>query len=65
MPARRNARARLASAFHGKYKSYEPTSTEWDAGGLHRIVPRIMLAWRDMPTATRWRFPEGDAVAPP
>ena len=30
---------------------------DWDEGGLHRIEPRVMLAWRDMPTATRWRFP--------
>jgi nitroimidazol reductase NimA-like FMN-containing flavoprotein (pyridoxamine 5'-phosphate oxidase superfamily) len=47
----------LATAFHAKYNGYEPAPTDWDGGGLHRVVPRVMLAWRDMPTATRWRFP--------
>jgi hypothetical protein len=50
----------LAAAFHAKYSGYEPGPGDWDDGGLHRIDPRVMLAWRDMPTATRWRFPRRD-----
>ena len=49
----------LAAAFGAKYKDYSPRPTDWDDAGLHRFVPRVMLAWRDMPTATRWRFPAG------
>ena len=49
----------LAAALHAKYSGYEPGATDWDDGGLHRIEPRVMLAWGDMPTATRWRFPTG------
>jgi hypothetical protein len=47
----------LASAFHAKYTGYSPAATDWEDAGLHRIEPRVMLAWGDMPTATRWRFP--------
>jgi hypothetical protein len=50
----------LAAAFHAKYPGYTPASADWDDGGLHRIEPRVMLAWGDMPTATRWRFPTRD-----
>jgi len=50
----------LAAAFHAKYSGYEPGPNDWDDGGLHRIEPRVMLAWSDMPTATRWRFPTQD-----
>ena len=46
----------LASAFHAKYAGYSPAATDWEDGGLHRIEPRVMLAWGGMPTATRWRF---------
>ena len=49
---------RLVGAFRVKYRGYEPSPSDWDGGGLHRITPSVMLAWRDMPTATRWRFPE-------
>ena len=49
---------KLAAAFAAKYKNYRPDPHEWDDGGLHRIKPSVMLAWRDMPTATRWRFPQ-------
>ena len=52
--------ASLAAAMTAKYKDYAPKPTDWDAGGLHRLEPRVMLAWRDMPTATRWRFPTED-----
>jgi hypothetical protein len=47
----------LAAAFHAKYPGYSPGAADWDDGGLHRVEPRVMLAWGDMPTATRWRFP--------
>jgi hypothetical protein len=48
----------LAAAFHEKYPDYEPGPADWDRGGLVRIEPATLLAWRDMPTATRWRFAE-------
>lgn len=56
--------AAIAAAMHGKYGDYDPSPTEWDEGGLIRVVPRMVLAWRDMPTATRWRFADRP-VAPP
>ncbi len=52
--------ASFPSAMAAKYKNYHPGPTDWDAGGLHRLEPRVMLAWRDMPIATRWRFPHDD-----
>jgi hypothetical protein len=48
--------AALAAAFHAKYPDYAPGPTDWDDGGLVRVEPTTLLAWRDMPTATRWRF---------
>jgi hypothetical protein len=48
----------LAAAFRAKYPGYSPAVGDWDEAGLHRLEPAVMLAWRDMPTATRWRFPE-------
>jgi hypothetical protein len=50
----------LAAAFHAKYLGYSPGAADCDNGGLHRLEPRVMLAWGDMPTATRWRFPPHD-----
>ena len=47
----------VAAAFGAKYAGYAPEATAWDGGGLVRIEPATLLAWRDMPTATRWRFP--------
>ena len=47
----------LAAAFTVKYPGHAPAPADWDDGGLHRVVPRVMLAWRHMPTATCWRFP--------
>ena len=49
----------LAAAFSAKYKGYSPGPADWDAGGLIRVDPTTILAWRDMPTATRWRLPAG------
>jgi hypothetical protein len=46
----------LAEAMHRKYPEYDPGPDPWDAGGMIRIVRRSVLAWTDMPTATRWRF---------
>jgi len=46
----------IAAAFAAKYGTYRPEPTEWDGGGLYAILPRVVFAWRDMPTATRWRF---------
>ena len=58
--------AAVAAAMTAKYADYSPTSGDWDDGGLHRLIPSVMLAWRDMPTATRWRFPRthGDVHSP-
>jgi len=46
----------LAAAMGGKYKDYRPTPDQWDDGGMWRIDPESVLAWQEMPTATRWRF---------
>ena len=48
--------AQIAAAFKAKYSGYAPGPTDWDSGGLVRIAPETILAWREMPTATRWRF---------
>ena len=48
--------AALARAMGGKYKGYDPTPDSWDSGGMYRIDPESVLAWTQMPTATRWRF---------
>ena len=49
----------LAAAMHGKYPDYEPTPDSWDNGGMWRIEPETVIAWKAMPTSTRWRFPKG------
>ena len=53
-------RRRLAGAmkakYGGEYGDYEPEPDRWDLGSAWRIEPESVLAWRDMPTATRWRF---------
>ncbi|HET7476132.1 MAG TPA: pyridoxamine 5'-phosphate oxidase family protein [Dermatophilaceae bacterium] len=46
----------LAAAFRSKYPGYEPEATSWAQGGLYRVDPVTVLAWGQMPTATRWRF---------
>jgi hypothetical protein len=56
-------RKRLAAAmkakYGGQYSEYEPEPERWDQGSAWRIAPESVLAWRDMPTATRWRFTTG------
>jgi len=53
-------RQRLAAAmkakYGGQYSDYEPEPDRWDLGSAWRVAPESVLAWRDMPTATRWRF---------
>lgn len=49
----------LARAMGGKYRGYDPTPDSWDGGGMWRIDPTSVIAWKAMPTATRWRFQEG------
>jgi nitroimidazol reductase NimA-like FMN-containing flavoprotein (pyridoxamine 5'-phosphate oxidase superfamily) len=49
---------RIAAAFAAKYRGYRPTPDSWDRGGLYRVEPAVVFAWRDMPSATRWRFQE-------
>jgi nitroimidazol reductase NimA-like FMN-containing flavoprotein (pyridoxamine 5'-phosphate oxidase superfamily) len=49
--------ADIARAFAAKYDGYEPDPAEWAAeGSLYRVAPTVVFAWRDMPTATCWRF---------
>jgi nitroimidazol reductase NimA-like FMN-containing flavoprotein (pyridoxamine 5'-phosphate oxidase superfamily) len=52
----RSLGARLAAAFAAKYEGYDPKPDSWDGGGLYAVQPHTVFAWRDMPTATRWRF---------
>jgi hypothetical protein len=60
VPADHAFRQRLAAAmkakYGGGYPDYEPEPDRWDKGSAWRIEPESVLAWRDMPTATRWRF---------
>lgn len=49
----------LAAGMHAKYPGYDPTPDSWDEGGMIRIHPEVVLAWTDMPSATRWRFEGG------
>lgn len=51
-------REALAAAYSAKYKAdgYAPTPDTWEDGGLFILRPRVVLAWTDMPHATRWRF---------
>jgi nitroimidazol reductase NimA-like FMN-containing flavoprotein (pyridoxamine 5'-phosphate oxidase superfamily) len=44
--------ARIARAFAAKYEGYEPDPSDCESGALFLVV----FAWRDMPTATCWRF---------
>lgn len=55
----------LAAAFRAKYPEYAPEPDSWDDVGMHRLEPRVMLAWREMPTATRWRFPTDSGTENP
>lgn len=48
---------RIATAFASKYPGYAPAPDSWSGGGLYVVEPEVVFAWRDMPTATRWRFP--------
>ena len=60
VPADPAFRQRLAATMKAKYGGdrgeYEPEPERWDQGSAWRIAPESVLAWRDMPTATRWRF---------
>lgn len=60
VPADPAFRERLAASlqrkYGGGYPEYEPEPDRWDQGSAWRIKPESVLAWRDMPTATRWRF---------
>jgi len=51
----------IAPVYAMKYAphNYEPTAEELAKGGLYRVVPAIVMAWKesDFPnTATRWEF---------
>ena len=52
--------AELIDAFHAKYPGYAPEPGGWDGGGLVRVAPSTVLAWAEMPTATRWRWVSGE-----
>jgi nitroimidazol reductase NimA-like FMN-containing flavoprotein (pyridoxamine 5'-phosphate oxidase superfamily) len=60
VPSDQAFRGRLAAAmkqkYGGNYPDYEPEPDRWDQGSAWRINPESVLAWREMPTATRWRF---------
>ena len=60
IPSDPEFRQRLATAmkakYGGQYSDYEPEPDRWDHGSAWRVAPESVLAWRDMPTATRWRF---------
>jgi nitroimidazol reductase NimA-like FMN-containing flavoprotein (pyridoxamine 5'-phosphate oxidase superfamily) len=47
----------IARSFAAKYEGYEPDPAEWTMGSLYCVTPSVVFAWRDMPTATCWRFP--------
>ena len=49
----------LIEAFHTKYPGYRPEPGGWARGGLVRVAPSAVLAWGEMPTATRWRWVSG------
>jgi nitroimidazol reductase NimA-like FMN-containing flavoprotein (pyridoxamine 5'-phosphate oxidase superfamily) len=46
----------IADAFAKKYDGYEPDPSDWESGTLFLVQPGVVFAWRDMPTATCWRF---------
>lgn len=49
----------LATAYAAKYAvlGYAPEPTQWDEGGLYRVVPHKVLAWNDFATdPTRFIF---------
>lgn len=46
----------LVGAFRAKYDGYESDPDEWATGSLFRVKPTVIFAWRNMPTATCWRF---------
>lgn len=53
---------RIAPVYAKKYAphGYEPTADELASGSLYRVIPRVVMAWKetDFPnTATRWEFP--------
>jgi hypothetical protein len=60
IPADPAFRTRLAATMQRKYggpeSGYIPEPDRWDQGSAWRIAPESVLAWKDMPTATRWRF---------
>lgn len=60
VPSDDGFRERLAPTIQRKYggpeSGYIPEPDRWDQGSAWRIAPESVLAWRDMPTATRWRF---------
>src|SRR5262245_756668 len=47
---------RIAAEFTRKHDGDRRSAREWDGGGLYRIEPHVVFAWRDMPPATRGRF---------
>ena len=56
----RSLAGRLAAIFAEKYgesHDYRPEASQWDAGGLWSMTPRVAFGWTDFPRdVTRWRF---------
>jgi nitroimidazol reductase NimA-like FMN-containing flavoprotein (pyridoxamine 5'-phosphate oxidase superfamily) len=55
VPERQTAEL-IAAAMAAKYDGYNPGPGDWDGGGLFLVTPSVVLGWREMNTATRWRF---------
>ena len=52
----RGVTAQIVRTFGHKYDGYQADRAEWTDGALYRVQPSVVFAWRDMPTATCWRF---------
>jgi PPOX class probable F420-dependent enzyme len=54
----RSLTTKIAAGYKAKYAvfDYEPAADSWDNGGLYEMRPRAVMAWTDLPQATRWRF---------
>ena len=57
----RSLAERLAEMFTAKYGgepwNYRPEPTQWDAGGLWLMRPRVAFGWTSFPAdTTRWHF---------
>ncbi len=48
---------KLAEAIGSKYEGYQPEPEQWSEGGLYKVSPRVVFAWKQFPVdATKWTF---------